>query len=1127
MFLFLVNCLFFFANLFAVFSTSSPQDSVHLLGFHSSLPELSQQLLPWNQSVSHCRWKGVTCYSDITSHVKSLILTDLLLPGTLDKAFPNLCRLPRLVSLDLSGNHFTGGIPDMLANCSQLDTILLNENRFSGSIPPEIFKSSKLIKLDLGLNQLTGTIPSEVSLSTNLQHLGLWNNFLSGNIPKELFDLPNLTHLHLYTNELTGPLPDFPFSCSLSEFFIYENRFSGSLPITLGNCHNLTSFSASSAHLGGVISPEVFRDLSNLEFLYLDENNFEGGIPETLWDGSLQELALSLNKFNGSISEKIGGSLQINYIDLSVNKLTGQLPRSVGRLKNLNKLFLYDNMLSGSLPAELGNCTSLVAISLATNFIGGEIPQELCNLHSLIKFQVYGNQIQGQIPECIGRISGLEELDLSENRLIGKIPPGITNMTKLVLLSLAHNNLTGEVPPNIGKNNFPGLFKVDLGYNNFSGPIPSELCNGNRLGVLVLENNSFNGSFPTYIAKCESLYRVKVPNNNLQGSIPDYIEKNENISYLNVRGNMLAGRIPAAFGYWTNLSTIDLSENMFSGSIPAQIGKLQNLVRLNISSNRLTGKIPLQLSYSAKLEELDLSNNNLSGRIPKEIASSLVLTNLLLQDNKLSGTLPDTFSSSQKLVKLQLGDNLLEGSIPCSLSKLREPNVALNLSMNKFSGQIPKCLSNLDNLEILDISSNNLSGAIPSEMDKMRSLSFLNISFNNFSGKVPISWGKLLSSHPGTSQGNPGLCLSDTESSSCKHVKKSQRNWKTLAGVISGCVFSVAVIAAAIYLLVTRIQHPSLLNKHRLVKYHAKIEDLPDRINFEDIVRATEGWSEKYVIGRGKHGTVYKMESAKSKKLWAVKKVDLAQRAFSDEMRSLNSVRHRNLVRLGGHCTRHGYGFILTEFIPGGTLHDVLHQRKPPVVLDWEPRHRIALGVAQGLSYLHHDSVPQIIHRDLKSDNVMLDTEMEPKIGDFGIAKTVSDSDENSTNSKIVGTLGYIAPENAYSVQLTEKSDVYSYGVLLLELFCRKMPVDPSFEKGLDIVSWVRKNLHRSDNNFLHLLDEEISFWYIEEQWKALKMVYLALQCAELEASTRPAMRDVVRSLVELNHRCKSEEMKL
>ncbi|KAM3381725.1 hypothetical protein P3S68_007298 [Capsicum galapagoense] len=1039
MFLFLVNWLLFFANIFAVFLASLPQDSVHLLGFRSVLPEPSQKLLPWDQSVSHCQWKGVTCYSDTTSHVESLNFRDFLLSGILDKAFHNLCHLTRLISLDLSGNHFTGGIPTMLANCSQVDTIRLNDNRFSGSIPPQIFKSGKLLYLDLGDNRLNGTIPSEL-------------------------------HIH-------------------------HNRFSGTLPISLGNCHNLTAFYATSAHLGGVISPEVFRGLSNLEFLYLLDNNFEGEILETLWTESLQELTLSVNKFNGSISENIGGCHQINYIDLSDNKLSGQIPKSVARLKNLENILLFNSMLSGTLPVEFGNCTSLVEISLVSNFISGEIPSELCNLQNLAKLNAFENRIQGQIPQCIGRISELQELALFENQLTGEIPPGITNMTKLAYLSLAHNNLTGEVPPDLGKNNFPGLIKVDLGYNNFSEQIPSELCHGNRLAVLTLENNRFSGSFPTNIAKCKSVYRVNLFNNHLQGNIPDDIEKNENISYLNVRGNMLAGRIPAAFGYWTNLSEIDLSENMFSGSIPAELGKLQNLVRLSISSNRLTGQIPLQLSYSAKLAELDPSKNNLSGRIPKEVASSLVLTKLLLQDNKLSGALPDIFSSSQKLVNLQLGNNLLEGRIPCTLSKLREPTFALNLSMNKFSGKIPRCLSNLDNLEIPDLSSNDLFGAIPSEMQKMRSLTFLNISFNNLSGQIPDRWEKL---------------------------EKSQEKWKTMAGVISGCVLSMAIIVAAMYLLVTRIWHPILLNKHRLVKCQSGIEDLPDGITFEDIVHATEDWSEKYVIGRGKHGTVYKMESAKSKKLWAVKKVDLTQRAFSDEMRSLNSVRHRNLVRLGGYCMRHAYGFILTEFIPGGTLHELLHQRKPLVVLDWESRHLIALGIAQGLSYLHHDSVPQIIHRDLKSDNVMLDSEMVPKIGDFGIAKIVSD-EENSTNFKIVGTLGYIAPEHAYSVQLTEKSDVYSYGVLLLELFCRKMPVDTSFEEGLDIIFWVRKHLQRS-NNFFCFLDEEISLWDVEEQWKALKIVDLALQCAQLEPSTRPAMRDVVRSLVELNKRCKENK---
>ncbi|MCD7452265.1 hypothetical protein HAX54_016031 [Datura stramonium] len=513
-------------------------------------------IAPLIQNPPHTNGKGVTCYSNST-HIESLNFTDFLLSGTLDKAFPNLCRLPRLVSIDLTGNHFTGGIPTMLTNCKANLARLYSTTTDFQDPSHQRFSNQASLKLTSN-NQLNG------------------NSF----------------HLRIF--------PDLPSSCSLSELYIYQNNFSGSLPITLGNCHNLTAFDASSANLEGVISP-----------------------------------------------------------------------------KNLNNLLLHNNMLSGSLPAEFGNCTSLVEISLVSNFISGEIPSELCNLQNLATVKAFNNQIQGPIPECIGRMSGVEEL--------------------------------GE-------------------------------CSGD-------------------------------------------IEKNENISYLNVRGNMLAGRIPAAFAYWTKLSTIDLSENMFSGPIPAEFGKLQNL------------------------EEFE--RNCIIFSIDKAYPGQQTLV-----------PFQTLLSSSQKLVKLQLGDNMLEGPIPCSLSKLRQPNFALNLSMNNFSGHIPRCLSNLDNLEILDISSNNLSG------------------------KIPISWENYYA-HPGSAQGNPGLCLSGME----------------------------AVIVAAIYLLVTD-PAISLLNKHRLVKCQSGIEDLPDHIIFEDIVHATENGA-KYVIGRGKHGTVYKMESVKSKSL-AVKKVDLA-----------------------------------------------------------------------------------------------------------------------------------------------------------------------------------------------------------------------------------------------------------
>ncbi|XWS38044.1 hypothetical protein CRYUN_Cryun19dG0097000 [Craigia yunnanensis] len=284
-------------------------------------------------------------------------------------------------------------------------------------------------------------------------------------------------------------------------------------------------------------------------------------------------------------------------------------------------------------------------------------------------------------------------------------------------------------------------------------------------------------------------------------------------------------------------------------------------------------------------------------------------------------------------------------------------------------------------------------------------------------------------------------------------------------------VVSVALVCAMIYiLLVRRLQKRHSFDQTLLHERHSKTEDLPEKLKIEDIIRATEGWSDKYIIGRGKHGTVYRTESSNSRNHWAVKKMNLSDTNFRLEMRTLSLIRHRNILRMAAH---------------------------------W-------------LSNIHHDCAPQIIHRDIKSDIILLDSDFEPKIGDFGMAKLVCDLDSSSTRPAIVGTLGYIAPENAYSTRLTEKCDVYSYGVILLEILCRKLPVDSSFQDGLDIVSCTRKNLQENEE-YICFLDEEISVWVNNEQQKALRLLEPALQCTQAMADTRPSVRDVLASLIRLN----------
>ncbi|KAE8694678.1 protein IQ-DOMAIN 14-like [Hibiscus syriacus] len=380
---------------------------------------------------------------------------------------------------------------------------------------------------------------------------------------------------------------------------------------------------------------------------------------------------------------------------------------------------------------------------------------------------------------------------------------------------------------------------------------------------------------------------------------------------------------------------------------------------------------------------------------------------------------------------------------------------------------------------------------------------------------------RIVASYPGSFIGNPELCLLGDETGKCREIKEGNSRGKVLAGVIIAVVVSLALLSAMIYALVVgRQQKKHSVDQTLLLERHSRTEDLPENLKIEDIIRATEGWSDKYIIGRGRHGTVYRTETSNSRNHWAVKKVNLSNTNFKLEIRTLGLIRHRNILRMAGYCIRDGYGFIVTEFMPGGTLFDVLHQSQPRLVLNWDTRYHIAFGIAHGLSYLHHDCVPQIIHRDIKSDNILLDSEFEPKIGDFGMAKSVynQDQDSSSTRSEIVGTLGYIAPENAYSTRLTEKCDVYSYGVVLLEMLCRKLPVDPSFQDGLVIVSWTRKKLEENEE-CICFLDEEISLWSNDEQQKTLRLLELALQCTQSMADTRPSMRDVVASLIRLNEK--------
>lgn len=649
--------------------------------------------------------------------------------------------------------------------------------------------------------------------------------------------------------------------------------------------------------------------------------------------------------------------------------------------------------------------------------------------------------------------------------------------------------------------------------------------------VLDLGGNLFEGTFPGEVGRCPSLRRMIISNNNLSGTVPNNLTVNTGILYLDMKMNSLEGSIPPSLGLWKNITFLDMSYNQFSGAIPAEFGKLSELHVLILSSNRLTGNIPSELGNCSKIFKLDLSRNSFTGSISLPLLSLTKLQDLNLQGNNITGQIPDSISGLQELIQLQLGENKLEGHIPSALGNLRSLSLVLNISNNHLSGGIPPNLGNLKELQYLDLSYNQLSGIIPSELDGMLSLSSVNVSYNQLSGMLPSSWLAFVTASPSSFLGNPGLCLTD-KLHLCKsegqsdHRNTYRRN--LIAHIIIAIAFSLAGLCCLGYLVFI-----SLVRLRWARQQNPTMELLEDsqQVLLKEIMQATAGMSEKFVIGKGKHGIVYKA-AMPSGRVFAVKKLILSEKGLSNtslklEIDTLGTIRHRNLVKIVAFCEHRDCGLIVYEYMCNGSLHDILHQVEPPPILDWDIRYNIAVGIANGLAYLHHDCVPKIIHRDIKSCNILLDSQMVPHIGDFGLAKLIHEPEDTNVGSMscVVGTLGYIAPEIAYSLRVTEKSDVYSYGVVLLELLTRKMAVDPCFEDGDDIVRWVKQTLEDSGNPY-GVMDEVMDYWMENDRDEAAEVLGLALNCCESMPDARPSMREVVDQLVKVKSRRRHAERK-
>ncbi|MCO5580029.1 hypothetical protein L7F22_033895 [Adiantum nelumboides] len=586
-----------------------------------------------------------------------------------------------------------------------------------------------------------------------------------------------------------------------------------------------------------------------------------------------------------------------------------------------------------------------------------------------------------------------------------------------------------------------------------------------------------------------------------------------------------------------NRLILKLDHNKFSGTVPENVGKLVNLTELHLSSNELTGELP-DLSKLTKLNVLGLSNNQYApSKFPSWMTSLSSLTDLLEGNpvcntsalvnsqvcNQLPPVLSQSYQSSTNCTN-QCSINFITNPLDCSCAipykchfTYRAPSfttlsdrnhlkvfvnaVATSLNMSEKQIMVPEAFFNDQNQLLVT------AWLFPNGSERWTANDIVRIS--SAAGNIfPSMFG------PPMFQAEPYPFESTT--------RGSRLSTGTKIGIgVGAAVLGLIVLGACIF---------AFVQKYHADKARSLRETYPSwgsgktdsgggpklkgarYFSFAELKKATNNFSETNEIGSGGYGKVYKGELITKEKL-AIKRAE--QRSmqgaveFKNEIELLSRVHHRNLVGLVGFCFKQGEQMLVYDYMENGTLRDAL-QGFRGIKFDWRRRLRVALGAAQGLAYLHDSASPPIIHRDIKSSNILLDAKLNAKVADFGLSKIGPDAGKTHVTTQVKGTVGYLDPEYYLTQQLTEKSDVYSYGVVLLEMLTARQPI----EHGTYIVREVKALLDKGGMAALRsILDPKLQY---ESMLDVQKFVQIAMHCTDESALNRPTMSEVVREFEEL-----------
>ena len=724
----------------------------------SSVHIASEVPLNFSSSLTYLDLSSTGMHGNLPDHVFEIPNMQALVLGSNENLTGILPKFNSSISslevLDLSFTNLFGELPVSIGSLKSLNSLILFGCQFSGSLPESIGNLSKLTDLELGSNNFVGQIPRSISNFVSLKTLDLSGNGFQGPIPDSFNNLQKLTSLSLSYNSLVGPLP--PSVVNLTALVDVDIRFtllSGPLPANASGLQELISLQITHNLLNGTLPPWLFH-LPAVIFLDLAFNHFTGQLPD----------------FTGNSS--------LTFVFLDHNKLQGSIPKSISTLRNLIWLDLSSNNLSGIVDLIMFlNMKNLVYLYLSSNRLVCRIDKDV----SLLNLGQLGLSSCGlkEFPGFIQNSKSLSYLDLSSNN-IRQIPSWLTSTAwdSLTYLNLSYNAIsTPFIPP------WKSITVLDVRSNQLQGPLPISICNLEVLFFLDMSENKFSGEIPHCFGNFSSgLAVLNLKNNRLQGSIGMTFAWNNGLRYLGLQGNLFEGQLPRSLVKCEKLEVFDVGNNKINDTFPTWVENLKELKVLVLKSNRFFGTIDNNFKTKSpfkKLQIMDLSNNEFTGVVPIRLLTSLrammnsdrtesramyLDAGYIFYDNDyryslsisvkgLSMELPQIITT---LTAIDLSSNRFSGEIDDVIGDLVDLKV-LNLSNNRFSGHIPSSFGNLSSLESLDISCNQIDGEIPQQLTMMTSLEFLNLSQNHLVGRIPQ--GNQFNTFSNDSyKGNVGLC---------------------------------------------------------------------------------------------------------------------------------------------------------------------------------------------------------------------------------------------------------------------------------------------------------------------------------------------------------------------------------